>query len=144
MSETNVKQQVLYHLENPEVRTRDQHGPPGPGNPHIAPGWNALMVLDIVKEMFLLEAQEHLSEEEIEIGRELTDQQAEQALPGLADRVREAVSGHLVSDRLYTQLYQEVRDIAAGLVDGMTPQEAQALLDTARSVAGGQWPVVSG
>ena len=125
---------LLLQSQNPDIQTRDHDQADGEA-PHIAPGWNAVMVQDIIAGMFLLEAGEQDANTETEHRLGMPDGELESAIPGFAHRVSKAVETHIVSDRLYTSLYEEARDIACAVVDKlMTAEERQALLDAAGRV----------
>ena len=122
---------LLLQSQNPDIQTRDQ-GRADREAPHIAPGWNAVMVQDIIAGMFLLEADEQDGNTETEHRLGMPHGELERALPGFAHRVSKAVESHIASEQLYSALYEEARDIACAVVDKlMTPEERQALLDAA-------------
>lgn len=126
----NALKNLLLQADNPDMETRDQFPSDRP-NPHVAPGWNTIMVQDIIAGMFMLEASERKNSPANENHPDFTDTELDQCLPGFTDQVKEAVTGHITSDRLYTVLHNEVRDIARAFVKRMTPQERQTLLDMA-------------
>ena len=127
---------LLLQSQNPDIQTRDHDQSDGEA-PHIAPGWNAVMVQDIIAGMFLLEADEQAGDTRVDkaVESHVVSGEMEKAIPGFAHRVSKAVETHIVSDRLYTSLYEEARDIACAVVDKlMTAEERQALLDAAGRV----------
>ena len=127
----NTLRNLMLHADDPDIETRNQYDKADRSNPHIAPGWNALTVLDVLEGMFFIEASNRAEDQPSEEA-ELTDEDMEQAVPGIIERVKETVSGHLASDDLYTALYQETRNIARSVVRDMTPDELEALLSKAQ------------
>ena len=126
----NTLRNLILHADDPDIQTRDQFDTDNTV-PHIAPGWNAITVLDVLEGMFLREASDRAEDQPSEEA-ELTDQDIEQAVPGIIEKVNDAVSGNLTSDDLYTALYQETRNIARCIVRDMTPDQLQALLAKAQ------------
>ena len=129
---------LLMQAENPSIDYKDQlkEDQGKPDNPHIAPGWNAFMVRDIISGMFTEEAymNEDWESNEDEDGdnTKITDAEMEQIAPGTIQQVTETVSGHLLSDDLYVALYAEIRELAGTVVTYMTPEHREALLGAAR------------
>ena len=128
---------LLMQTQNPDIETRDQlkEDQGKPDNPHIAPGWNAIMVRDIISGMFTAEA--HVREDEDEDEEpdeipEITDAEMEQIVPGIIQQVTETVFGHIPSEEMYRAMYTEVRELAQTVVTYMTPEQREALLDAAR------------
>ena len=128
---------LLMQAENPDIETRDQlqEDQGKPENPHIAPGWNAIMVRDIISGMFTAEAHvrenEDKDEEPDEIP-EITDAEMEQIAPGTIQQVTEVVSGYMLSEDMYVAMYTEIRELARTVVTYMTPEQREALLGAAR------------
>ena len=122
---------LLLQSQNKDIQTRDQYGgrhPSGEDNPGAAPGWNALMVQDMVAGMFMMTAVERNGAGTDGDPPQLCGGEMESAVPGLADRVRTAIAGHLISDRLRRAPGEEVRETACQLVRDMTPEERDSLL----------------
>ena len=128
--------------ENPSIETRDQFQGDQtlPDNPHIAPGWNAIMVRDIISGMFAAEAAARESEnkegdEDYDYTAEtpeITDAEMEQIAPGIIQQVTETVDAHFPSDQMYLAMYAEVRELAQTVVTHMNPEHREALLNAAR------------
>ena len=146
MPNPNTKQDhrllsLLAQAENPSIETRDQYEEEQtlPDNPHIAPGWNAIMVRDIISGMFTAEATLRESEngdeddpEEITEIIQTTDAEMEQTAPGTIRQIAETVTGHIPSDQMYGAMYAEVRELAQTVVTHMDPKHREALLEAAR------------
>ena len=129
---------LLMQAENPDIETRDQfqEDQGKPDNPHIAPGWNAFMVRDIISGMFTAEAHVHEDEEPAPLFPyeipEITDAEMEQIVPGIIQQVTETVSGHIPSEEMYRAMYTEVRELAQTVVTYMTPEHREALVGAAK------------
>ena len=121
---------LLLHADNPDIETRDQFSDRSE-TPHVAPGWNSIMIQDIITEMFMLEASSRKDDSGIQDHPSLTDAELAECLPGFIEVVRNAAAGQITSDRLYTALHQEVRDIACDVVSSMDSKDRQALLNRA-------------
>ena len=67
-AEAQLLQMLLMQAENPDIETRDQYREQidNPDNPGVAPGWNALMVQDVVAGMFIMGATEQAEGQEPE------------------------------------------------------------------------------
>ena len=136
----NGLQALLLQAHNPGIDTRDQYpnDQSRPDNPHIAPGWNALMVQDIVMGMFIAEAVDQIQQgggEAPEETPEMTGAELEQHAPGAAAAVTEAVAGHILSDNAYSALLEDVRELAQHVVRQMPGKHRAALMEaTARKV----------
>ena len=124
---------LLAQAENPSIETRDQfkEEQTKPDNPHIAPGWNAIMVRDIISGMFTAEAAARGNENWDDTGK-ITDAEMEQAAPGITRQVAEIVTGHIPSNEMYSAMYAEVRELAQTAVTEMNPRHREALLDAGR------------
>ena len=105
-----------------------------PKNPHIAPGWNALMAEEMITGMFFVTAA-HQKDLRLHDDHHpgLSMEQAEQAAPGLTKAIQAAVKAHRPSERLHAALCAEIRDIASAIVQDMTPETLKGLMDTARA-----------
>ena len=143
MPNANTKQDhglisLLAQAENPNIETRDQlkEDETKPDNPHIAPGWNAFMVRDIISGMFAVEAaaRESLDEYEEDPDEipEITDTEMEQIVPGITQQVTETVAGHIPSNEMYEAMYAEIRELAQTVVTHMNPKHREALLGAAK------------
>ena len=141
MPDANTKQDhglisLLAQAENPNIETRDQfkEDETKPDNPHIAPGWNAFMVRDIISGMFTAEThtRENWDEDDREEITEITDAEMEQIVPGITQQVTETVTAHIPSDQMYNAMYAEIRELAQTVVTYMNPEHREALLDAAR------------
>ena len=121
---------LLLHADNPDIETRDQFSD-GSETPHVAPGWNSIMIQDIITEMFMLEASSRKNDSGNQDHPSLTDDELAECLPGFTEVVRNAAAGNIPSHRLYTALHQEVRDIARAVVSRMDSKDIQALLNRA-------------
>ena len=122
---------LLLQSQNKGIQTSDQYGgryPDREDNPSVAPGWNALMVQDVVAGMFMMTAVERNGAGTEGNPPQLDGGELESAVPGLPDRVRTAIAGHLISDRLRRALDEEVRDTACQLVRDMTSEERDSLI----------------
>ncbi len=142
MPDSNTKQDhgltsLLMQAENPNIETRDQFREEQtlPGNPHIAPGWNAIMVRDIISGMFTQEAILRENEDETNITEmaQITDAEMEQMAPGTIQQVTDTVAGHIPSEQMYAAMYAEIRELAQTVVTEMDPEHREALLDAART-----------
>ena len=122
---------LLLQSQNKGIQTSDQYGgryPDREDNPSVAPGWNALMVQDIVAGMFMMTAVERNGAGTDGAPPQLCGGELESAVPGLADRVRTAAAGNLLSEQLHQALREEVQEIACQLIHDMTPEERDSLL----------------
>ena len=122
---------LLLQSQNTRIHTRNQHEgryPDREDNPGIAPGWNALMIQDLVAGMFMMTAAERTGAGTGGNPPHLSGEKMESAVPGFPDRVRRAAAGNLISNQLRRALHEEVRELACQLVHAMTPEERDALL----------------
>ena len=128
-----VLAKLIRAAEDPDIFLRDQYPTENPP-PSLTPGWNTLSVTDLVKGMFLVTAAEQLPTfDDEEDHPDLTDDDLDTSVPGLNDRILEAVTSNLISDDLFVALRTETQNIAQRLVQNMTPQERTALLHCAKS-----------
>ena len=126
-----TRNRVLEHLQHNQPATREQTNQEltSLDNPHVAPGWNALMLQD----MLLGSVFRAASGEKGTAG--LTASQAEQAAPGFIREIRDAVSGHSLSDPAHRVLLDEMRVIARRVIEEMEPERLEVLMETARENA---------
>ena len=136
-TETNNANQIsletiLRNAHHKAIVNRDQSPEEiaSPDNPHIAPGWNAVHLGEIVAGMFSVTA---MTARGLIPNREhrpgISQGEAELAAPGLAEKIRQTVREHRVSERLHAALSDEVRAIASQIAQELEPPDAQALLD---------------
>ena len=126
----NTKDNMVTPRDQAE---EDQHRK---DNPHIADGWNAMLIQDIIKGAFVITAAQarrlYPTQDCYDV---LHREEAEEAAPGLTEAIRKAVKNHRISDRLHHALYDESRELAASIIRSLNPEETGNLTDlTLRNV----------
>ena len=145
MPNANRKQdrQLIYLMaqaEKPSIETRDQFRTEqtNPNNLYIAPGWNAIMVRDIIYGMAEFAARKCEGWDDNEDwdytteNPEITDAEMEQIAPGTIQQVTETMAAHIPSDQMYLAIYAEARELAQTAVNEMDPEDQAALINAAR------------
>ena len=124
---------LIMQAYNRDIETRDQHqeGINNPDNPGLAPGWNAVMVQDVVAGMFIMGATERAEGDEPEETPELSDHELEELAPGISQAIRERVARNVLSDDLYRALYEEIREMAIATIKDMPPEHRKTVMDAA-------------
>ena len=132
-AKAQLLQMLLMQAENPDIDTRDQIREEinSPDNPGVAPGWNVLMVLDVVAGMFIMGAIEQAESQETEETPGLSDHELEELAPGITKAIRERITSNIPSEQLYRALYEEIREVARGTIEDMPPGHRHAVMDAA-------------
>ena len=127
-----TQRNLIANATHADTYTRDQFQPAA-NVPHIAPGWNALTVLDVIAGAFLEEASDSTGLPIDECQPDLTDDELNQAVPGFTELVNKTVASHITSETLHRALREEARDLAQTVIRDMPPDQLASLLDLART-----------
>ena len=106
--------------------------------PDAAPGWNAIMVRDIIYGMaeFAAHTCEGWDNNEdwdyTTENPEITDAEMEQIVPGITQQVTKTVATHTPSGQMHLAIYAQARELAQTAVNEMDPEDIPALVNAAR------------
>ena len=125
---------LLHHARDARVEWRDQYENVDHG-PSLAPGWNTLSVLDVLKTALLTTASESLenSNEPKPNKVTLTDEDLDAHMPGLKEMVKDVVDSNITSEVLHRALQGEAQYLAMQVIGYMTPEQREALLACAKA-----------
>ena len=106
--------------------------------PDAAPGWNAIMVRDIIYSMAEFAARKCEGWDDNEDwdytteNPEITDAEMEQIVPGITQQVTKTVARHIPSGQMYLAIYAQARELAQTTVNEMDPEDQVAFINAAR------------